>query len=279
MSTYRISVDSRDRKSGSPTNFEYALPYSLAIQERSLANIDVVVVPNSIQTVIAGVNDIIYIRENSNLDQVWQRTPRIVPGYYNIGTLRQAVEDCLNNGTFLPGQYTVTHNQRIARFEFSNDAQRFGFFFLIYSRETQEIGANIPTIPDIIDNNGAWRLLGLETGPSILVNGNTGVIPGVAPSAPHLQYATQLFIKTSLGVTGNSVGGKGNMSISRRVIVDQPTFALIVDRHSTSWDSFQIAGNSIISSFSVSLCDYNGNIVDLNGQNWSFSISIFREGA
>ena len=80
MSTYRIYVDSRDRRSGTPTDFEYELPYSLAIQEKSLANIDVVALPDSIQAVIEGVNDIIYIRENSNLDQVWQRQVKIPPG-------------------------------------------------------------------------------------------------------------------------------------------------------------------------------------------------------
>ena len=131
MLTYRIYVDSRDRKSGKPESFEYALPYSLAIQQKSLANIDVVVVPNSIQTVIEGVNDIIYIRENSQLDQSWQRTPRIPPGYYNLDSLRLAIQDTLNNGTFLPGEYTVTYNERIARFECSNAAQRFGSLYHI----------------------------------------------------------------------------------------------------------------------------------------------------
>ena len=99
MSTYRIYVDSRDRKSGSPESFEYALPYSLPIQQKSLANIDVVCLNNSIQTVIPGVNDLIYLRETSNLDAVWNRTPRVVPGYYNIETLRLAIQDTLNAGT------------------------------------------------------------------------------------------------------------------------------------------------------------------------------------
>ena len=91
MSTYRIYVDSRDRKTGSPTSFEYALPYSLAIREKSLANIDVVVIPNSIRTVIEGVNDMIYMKETDNLGYVAVRTPTIAPGYYNIDTLRLAI--------------------------------------------------------------------------------------------------------------------------------------------------------------------------------------------
>ena len=54
MPTYTIYVDSRDRQSGSAEDFTYALPYTLNITEKSLANIDAVVIPNNIQTVIAG---------------------------------------------------------------------------------------------------------------------------------------------------------------------------------------------------------------------------------
>ena len=54
MSTYRIYVDSRDRQSGTAEDFTYALPYTLNITEKSLANIDAVVIPNSIPTVIPG---------------------------------------------------------------------------------------------------------------------------------------------------------------------------------------------------------------------------------
>ena len=54
MSSYRIYVDSRDRQSGSAEDFTYALPYTLNITEKSLANIDAVVIPNNIQTVIPG---------------------------------------------------------------------------------------------------------------------------------------------------------------------------------------------------------------------------------
>ena len=67
------------------------------------------------------------------------------------------------------------------------------------------------------------------------------------------------------------------MSISRRVILEAPQFALNVDRHATSWDSFQISAATLISTFTVTLTDYNNNVIDLNGQDWSFSITIFRE--
>ena len=84
------------------------------------------------------------------------------------------------------------------------------------------------------------------------------------------------FMKTSLGISGRTVGAKGNMSISRRVIMDQPTGSLVVDRHATSWDSFQISAGTLISTFTVLLTDDENRTIDLNGQDWSFSITIFR---
>ena len=109
MPTYRICVGSRDRKSGSATNFEYALPFSLAIAEKSLANIDVVVLHNSIKTVTTGKNDMIYIREEDNLDYVRYRTPRIVEG---TTTLRRSVSPSKTLSTTRPSIYLRTTKWR-----------------------------------------------------------------------------------------------------------------------------------------------------------------------
>ena len=88
----------------------------------------------------------------------------------------------MNEVTSFPQPYEVTYNSRIGRYEFRNASQQFGFATLIYSKETQTIGANIPTIPDIIENgNGAWRLLGLMTGPDIRPLGDQDETPGDAP--------------------------------------------------------------------------------------------------
>ena len=280
MSTYRIYVDSRDRQPGGrPEDFTYALPYSLNITEKSLANIDAVVIPNSIQTVIAGKNDIIYLQETDNLSgSPYYRFPKIQGGYYTVQSLALAISEALTNVTGLPGTYNCEFNERLGRYQFSNTAQRFGYSFEILSREVMLYDIeNSPTYIPIRENgNGAWKLLGCLTGPNIIATGGEPVIPAVAHNAPNLQFATQLFIKTSLGIEGRSVGAKGNMSISRRVIMDQPPFALVVDRHATSWDSFQIAATTLISTFTVILTDYNNNIIDLNGQDWSFSITIFK---
>ena len=278
MSTYRIYVDSRDRQSGRAEDFRYALPYTLNITEKSLANIDAVVIPNSIQTVIPGINDLIYLQETNNVGSSQSyRFPRIPGGYYTVQTLAVAISEAMTSASGLPGQYTCEYNERLGRYQYSNSAQRFGYEFSILSREVMlDDIANSPTFIRIENGNGAWKLLGCLTGPNISAAGGDPV-PVVAQNAPNLQFATQAFIKTSLGISGRSVGARGNMSISRRVILDQPPFALVVDRHATSWDSFQISANTLISTFTVMLTDYENRIIDLNGQDWSFSITIFRE--
>ena len=89
MSTYRIYVDSRDRKSGTATNFEYALPYTLNIRERSRASVDAVVVPNSIKTV-GHLSKVIYVQEIQNTadtQEVRNRRVFIQEGYYTVETL------------------------------------------------------------------------------------------------------------------------------------------------------------------------------------------------
>ena len=69
MSTYRIYVDSRERVDGSNTDFQVALPFSLAIKEKSLALLDVVCVPNSILTVTENKNDTIWLKETKSFDE------------------------------------------------------------------------------------------------------------------------------------------------------------------------------------------------------------------
>ena len=150
MSTYRIYVDSRDRQSGSAEDFTYALPYTLNITEKSLANIDAVVIPNNIQTVIAGKNDLIYFRENTpasggdnNPGDVYQCVARLSPGYYDIQSLATEIARAMNEVSFLPNEYNVTYNSKLGRYEFLNPSTDFNFACLIYTKQTQEIGAKI----------------------------------------------------------------------------------------------------------------------------------------
>ena len=95
------------------------------------------------------MNDIIYMRENDPLQFERFRTPRIEPGYYNIDSLGRAIQDAMNLDTSMPGTDTVSYNQRLARYEFSNTAQRLKWYVVIYSNQVQMLAeeTSIETIP------------------------------------------------------------------------------------------------------------------------------------
>ena len=136
MSTYRIYVDSRERVDGTDTDFTFELPYTLAIKEKSLAMIDVVCVPNSILTVTENKNDTIWLKETRSFEETFYRFAKIVPGYYTVQTLRQAIQDALNNGSNLFADYKVEYDQRLARYVFSNPFTVSGESFLLYTQES-----------------------------------------------------------------------------------------------------------------------------------------------
>ena len=147
MSTYRIYVDSRERVEGTDTNFTFELPYSLSIKEKSLAMIDVVCTPNSILIVTTNKNDTIWVRETRSFEETFYRFCKIQEGYYTVQTLRQAIQDALNNGRYLFPEYKVEYDQRLARYLFSNPFTISGESFLLYTQESLKIEAHQDTPP------------------------------------------------------------------------------------------------------------------------------------
>ena len=278
MPTHRIYVGRRERTSGKHTQFEFALPITLSIREKSLVMIDVVCVPNSILTVQQDKNDTIYLKARFFSGGGFAiRSPKINPGYYTVETLRAQIESALNfQNKQIPGTYSVGYSARLARYTFVNSSTPNGDKFFIYTEESlqQPVPAGYPDIqPGQL--RGAFRQLGMVDGAEI--SGDQSNAVATARGAPNLQSNTQLFIKSNLGIPATSVGPRGNMSICRRVIMDAPTMGLCIDKHATSWDSIAIPGNTTISTFTMQLCGYDGCPVDLNGAPWSCSISIFRE--
>ena len=245
MSTYRIYVDSRERQNkanSTDTDFTFALPNPITVAHQSLANVDVVCVPNSIRTVTEGLNDGIYMYETSSFAVGAWRRAVIAPGYYSAHTFADAIKAALNQSyKLLHADYTVVYNPIKNRYEISNIMQVSGESFIIYTEQS---------FPDRVEhpnpwatghwNTGAWRQMGFVTGNELSAAQSMGTHTITGPDAPQLQYNTQLFLKSNLGIPATSVGPKGNQSIIRRIVLDAPVLGLVVDRHSTAFDAITI---------------------------------------
>ena len=94
MQFQRLYIDSRDRVSGTPEDFEYQLATNIVVHEESIATLDTVLIPNSWYTVTKDVNDRIYVTEGNSSDLV-QRIATIDPGDYDVNSLAAAIAAAL----------------------------------------------------------------------------------------------------------------------------------------------------------------------------------------
>ena len=107
MPPTKIFIDSAFRKDGTNSNFSFGLPRPVEINKQYKCYIDQVHVPHVWTTVIAGMNNCLYIEEvydNSSGDRVTrQRKITLEAKQYTISTLAAQLQSKFNANTFLPG--------------------------------------------------------------------------------------------------------------------------------------------------------------------------------
>ena len=272
----KLYVDSRSRVSGSNEDFEFALPYSITIAEESAMVVDQVVIPNSFYTVEEGVSDAIYIFEANFSDSRWRRA-KIAPGYYDVLSLAPAIKAAMDSGRLLFSEYICTYDSIKGRYILTNPFTTADEICTIWSRDLlvqEPIGFGWVDF-NPANLNDACRQIGMVSGDVVTSGTFSGKAPIVMNTAPVLQPHINLFLKSnSIGMPATSLGPNNNMTILRRVVMDAPQLSLNVDSFSTMWDQVRLAPQSI-SSFRITLCGFDGRVVNLQDQPWSFSMTIF----
>ena len=88
-------------------------------------------------------NDLVYFRDNTPAGIAYQGVARLSVGECNIESLATEIARAMNEVSFLPDEYNVTYTSKLGRYEFVNPSTAFNFAFLMYAKQTQEVGANI----------------------------------------------------------------------------------------------------------------------------------------
>ena len=101
-----------------------------------------------------------------------------------------------------------------------------------------------------------------------------GTNPIVLNSVPILQSHMQLSIKGSLGIPRLVQGPRGAQDILRRCVITAPMLGLNYGAAATRYAKIRIAPGTY-STMGFKLEGYYGDVIDLQGQEWSFSIVIF----
>ena len=130
MDAQRLYIDSRDRASGTATDFEYQLVNSIPVAKEFVATIDCVLIPVSWYTITQGQ---LYIAE-FNGSAFEKRVVTIPQGYYDALTLSKAVETGLNTDSILLTPYTVSFDTKSGRISIAN-AWRNNEQLYVYTKE------------------------------------------------------------------------------------------------------------------------------------------------
>ena len=69
-------------------------------------------------------------------------------------------------------------------------------------------------------------------------------------------------------------GPRGAQDILRRCVISAPAQALNYDQAASHYDNIRIAPGTI-STLNFKLESYDGQLIDLNSLDWSFSVVIF----
>ena len=97
--TTRLYIDSRERQNPdrtSDSDFVYALPSPINIKEGSKAIIESVAVPNTMSTILEGVNDLFFLTEQDQSGNQTNRDFALPPGYYSPFELAAVIATALN---------------------------------------------------------------------------------------------------------------------------------------------------------------------------------------
>ncbi len=272
---HKIFVHSKARVApahSTHSDFSYQLAAPIEVPQ-SRAFVDQVHIPNEFPTIHAD-NKYIYLEEtvagNSH-----KRKIALEEGIYDSNTLPIHITLALNTGTFMiANSYNVTFNSVTSKLTiYSSDPNStYDVWPAEYLTQGLWNPVNIPGIPTYIEHDNAYDVLGFH-GPNVLTGNHLNPIEG----SSHINvtpYHT-LYIHSSLGTQGDSVGPMGSSSVIRTVCLDQPVGRYVHDRNSLPFDYVTVA-KGMIRQLDFKLTDWRGRTVPLSN-SWSFSLIFVPE--
>jgi hypothetical protein len=269
---HKIFVHSKARVNpAQSTHSDFSFQLSAPIDvPHSRAYVDQVHLPNEFQTISAH-NKYIYVEEIVGAT-VTKRKIALFEGMYDATTLPIHLASVLNTGTTMSvDSYSVSYSDLSGRMTVATSDAVNTFF--IWTREYLEQGlwnaTNDPTIPSYSIFEDAYDVLGFHH-PTAMI-GSQGD-PAVGSAHINVIPYHTLYIHSSLGTQGDSVGPMGSSSVIRTVCLDQPPGRYVHDRNSSPYDYISVAKGQL-RQLDIRLTDWRGRAVPLTN-SWSFSLIL-----
>ena len=259
----KLYIDSRFRNAGgSPSDFQVTLAQSIEVPENTVAFVDSVHVPN-VFTSVHAKNRNLYLAEYVSSSVTYYKTVQLAEGSYNGVTLATEVQNQLSAGSQNSVTYTVVYQESTGQLTISGTDS---FKFLTEEEAKALYGAGGLTA--YVPNQTAYAVIGWPEEPMSF--GTSHALAGMINVSPH---STLFLCSTDFGGLAGSLGPRGETNIIRRIVIDKPFGSTVHDLHGLMVDYVNCSGHQL-NTLSFSLRDSFGNLVDLKGHDFSFSICL-----
>jgi hypothetical protein len=261
----KIYIDSRHKSNDSVSNsdFKIDLPVNISLPENTAFYITDISVPVSWYTIEAGRNNKLYFRVNAyNVDVI-----TIPDGNYNTVSLNNAIVDLLN--LFYPLTSAGTPVEKFTAFpNLSTNTIVIG-----NTTDNFEIFTDEQVLKEI-SSNTFYTSLPLNSINTLLQNTTPKIN---SPSAYFHSGFVDLFPIRNLYIVSqtlgnyNSVSVNGEWSIIKKCPVRAGPAEMLFDQVILPGDYLDCS-NQTISRIDIKMKDSYGNLINLHGNHWSFSI-------
>ena len=259
----KLYIDSRFRNAGgSSSDFQVTIAQSIEVPDSTVAFVDSVHLPN-VFTTIHSRNRNLYLAEDAGGGVIAYKTVQLSEGSYNGVTLAAELKGRLDANTQTSATFTVVYQESTGQLTVSSTVS-FRFLTEEEARTTHGAGG----LTGYAHNQTAYAVIGWP-GETMII-GQTHALSGMINAQPH---STLFLCSTDFGGLGGSLGPRGETNIIRRIVIDKAFGSTVHDLHSTMTDYVNCSGPQL-NPISFSLSDAYGNLVDVTGHNFSFSICL-----
>lgn len=278
----KLYLDSRSRVQGTDADFTVELPRPINLDVPHLCSFDQVSIPNVFKSVDL-TNNRVYVYEASvtiptyNVVETW-RVTTIEPGHYSAVSLAAALQVALNAGNPLADPYTCNYDLLKNRITVQNPLSTGGSFAIWgtghLKRNMGFWNANSMIQLTLDSLRDAGWVIGFQSD-QITVHSTSA--PLLADSSPNLQRHHNLFVHSpDLTTSGDAYGPLGQSGIVRRIVNTAEPNGIILDQHTTAFDVLRLP-RGCLTSLRFSLRGFDGQLVELNGHPWSFTLCMYPE--
>jgi hypothetical protein len=177
----------------------------------------------------------------------------ITPGNYNRLSLATTVKNLLNSNSPNGWTYNITFNN-------INQTYDTGAYYFTVSGNSSQ--------PSFIFSSGMYEPLGFNANTTNQFSANSLTSVNV----PNLSIETTLFIHSDI-----CQNREGDNVLQEVYDTGQSTFSYIIFLNPIPMEYSKPMPNSSSNTFAFWLTDENGNIVNLNGVNFNFTIMVFKK--